>query len=139
MSAQTGAGTSAQKQGDVGELGGEGIRAACVSTRQVGDLLGEGSTPAVAIAAHETTCPQVQSYLPTSNGTVRQTPLVVAVHSRGSPSTSRTGGRPRRGPHSKTNLSVPKNNLFYLDSGPLKKEVSEANPIPHAKVMPTRP
>nr|WP_309050451.1 hypothetical protein [Streptomyces sp.] len=138
-SAQTGAGTSAQKQGDVGQLGGEGIRAARVSTRQVRDLLGESSTPAAIVAAHESTCPQVQSYLPTSNGTVRQTPLVVAVHSRGSPSASWAGGRPHRGPHGKTDLSVPKNHLVYLDSDPLKKEVSEANHIPHAKVMPTRP
>lgn len=81
-SAQTGAGTSAQKQGDVRELGGEGIRAACVSTRQVRDLLGERPTPTTVVAAYETTCPQIESYLTAGNGTVRRTPLVVAVHTR---------------------------------------------------------
>lgn len=137
-SGQLSSATPAQKQGDVGELGGESVRAACVSTGQVRYLLGEGSTPAAAVAAYETACPQIESYLPTGDGTARQTPVVVAVHTRGSPSASRAGGRPHRGPHGKTDLSDPKNNLFYLDSGPLKKEVSEANHIPHAKVMPTR-
>ncbi|MEV4039514.1 hypothetical protein AB0K69_41870 [Streptomyces umbrinus] len=117
-SAQTDAGTSAQKQGDARELGGEGIRAACLSTRQVRDLLGEHPTLTTVVAAHETTCPQIESHLTAGNGTVRQTPLVVAVHTRGSPSTPRTGSRPHRGPHGKTDLSVPKNNLFYLDSAP---------------------
>ncbi|MFD8007170.1 hypothetical protein [Streptomyces mirabilis] len=39
-SAQIGSGTSAQKQGIVSELGGEGNRAACVSARQIRNLLG---------------------------------------------------------------------------------------------------
>ncbi len=68
-----GSGTSAQEQGDVRELGGEGIRAVCVSMRQVRDLLGERPTPTAAVAAHETTCPQIDSHLSAGDGTVRQT------------------------------------------------------------------
>ncbi|MCR3725229.1 hypothetical protein FHS35_002077 [Streptomyces umbrinus] len=94
--AQIGSRTSAQKQGDVRELSGERVRAAGMSTSQVRYLLGERPTPAAAVAAHKTTCPQIESHLTASDGTVRQTPLVVAVHTRGSPSTSRTGGRPHR-------------------------------------------
>lgn len=87
-SARTGSGLSAQEQGDVSGLAGEGNRAACMSTRQVRDLLGERPTPTTVVAAHETTCPQTESNLSAVQGTVRQTPLAVAVRTRGSPSAS---------------------------------------------------
>lgn len=56
---------------------------------------------------------------------------------RGSPSASWAGGGPHIGPHSKPDLSVPKNHSFYRHPNPRKKKVSEANHIPHAQVMPT--
>lgn len=110
-----------------------------MSTRQVRYLLGERPTPAAAVTAHETAHPQIESHLTAADGTVCQTPLVVAVHTRGSPSTSRTGGRPHRGPHSKPDLGVPKNHCFDRRPNPRKKKVGEANHIPHTQVMPTDP
>lgn len=56
-SAQIGSGRSAQEQCAVRELGGEGMCAPCVSTRQVRYLLGEHPTPATVVAAHKTACP----------------------------------------------------------------------------------
>lgn len=94
VSAQIGSGPSAQEHCDVRELGDEGNRAACVSTRRVRYLLGERPTPATVVAAHETACPQIESHLTARNGTVHQAPLVMAVHARGSPSASRADGRP---------------------------------------------
>lgn len=51
---------------------------ACVSTCQVRYLLGERPMPATVVAAHETACPQTESYLTARNGTVHQAPLVKA-------------------------------------------------------------
>lgn len=136
-SAQTGAGTSAQEHGNVRELAGQGIRAACVPTCQVRDLLGERPTPAAAIAAHETTpgpavpADQQRDGLPDTAGS-SSAHARISIHTPDKrptpPWTARQDGpqRPQEQP------LLPR--LRLPEKGGQRGE-----PHPHAEVMPTPP
>ncbi|MFF8717595.1 hypothetical protein ACF07T_40330, partial [Streptomyces sp. NPDC015184] len=78
--AKSGSCPATQEQGRVGELGGESVRAACMPTRQGRHLLGERPTVAMTVPAHKPASPQVDSYMPACDRTIRQSPLVVAAH-----------------------------------------------------------
>lgn len=123
--------TSAQEQGDVGELSGEGVRAACVSAGQGRGLLGERPAGAPVVAAHETTCPQIEQHPSASDRAVRERPLVGAVHSGGFPPAPRAGSRDREGPYNRPNLGLSEGRPLDLHPDTRQKYVSDAFHIHH--------
>ncbi|WTX60290.1 hypothetical protein OIE42_35495 [Streptomyces sp. NBC_00648] len=71
---QASAWPTAQEQGHVGELGGESVRPACVTTGQGRYLLGERPTGTVIVPADESTSSQFDSYTSAGDRTIRQSP-----------------------------------------------------------------
>ena len=136
-SGDPGSGPSAQEEGYVGELGGEGGRAARVPGRQILDLLSERPPSAQVVPADETTRLQFQLHSPTCYRAVRETPPVVAVQPRRSPPAPRAGGRGRRRPQGETNLAIPEDYLLDLHADTREEKVSHSRRIHHVQVMPT--